>query len=361
MKLKKKGWITAVLLVICLIIHFYSLSSTRVEAGYSARFFPGISRILRTVFGKLPFSFGDIIYGLLVGWLVWKLVKFFKLVFRKHAVSKKPAYLDAFFNLLIFCTAIYIVFNVLWGINYNRKGIAWQIGLKMEKYSSEDLKQINAALVEKINASKKTFIDNTVSYPSNKELFSMVADAYRQVSVQYPFLAYQPVSVKSSMWGWLGNYTGFTGYYNPFTAEAQLNTTVPKFLHPFIACHEVAHQLGYAKEMEANFVGYLAASNSNNTLFQYSVYLDLFIYAYRNLYFTDSVAAKTYKGQLDQTVLDDLDEWARFNRNHKSIAEPIVRMIYGLYLKGNEQPAGVLSYDEVTAFIIAYYKKFGRI
>lgn len=163
------------------------------------------------------------------------------------------------------------------------------------------------------------------------------------------------------MWGWLGNYTGFTGYYNPFTAEAQLNTTIPKFLHPFIACHEVAHQLGYAKEMEANFVGYLAAANSDNSLLHYSVYLDLFVYANRNLYFTDSTASKIYRDALSEAVVADLKEWSRFNKNHQSIAEPIVSWVYGKYLQGNEQPDGVLSYDEVTAFIIAYYKKFGRI
>jgi hypothetical protein len=82
----------------------------------------------------------------------------------------------------------------------------------------------------------------------------------------------------------LGNYTGFTCYYNPFTGEAQLNTTIPRFLQPFIACHEVAHQLGYAKENEASFVGYLAAKGSGNALLQYSTYLDIFMHANRNLF-----------------------------------------------------------------------------
>lgn len=189
----------------------------------------------------------------------------------------------------------------------------------------------------------------------------MVSEVYNNASRLYPFLAYQPSSIKSSMWGWLGNYTGFTGYYNPFTAESQVNTTVPKFLHPFIACHEVAHQLGYAKEMEANFVGYLAAGNSGIPLFQYSVYLDLFIYANRNLYLADSASAKIYSGNLGPDVVLDIKEWREFNRRHQSIAEPVVRWIYGKYLQGNQQPEGVLSYDEVTGFMIAYYKKFGRI
>lgn len=256
---------------------------------------------------------------------------------------------------------MYIIFNLVWGINYNRKGIAWQLGLDMKKYTENDLEEINCLLVEKINLSKKKFTGYKLEYPSNKILYSMVSVAYLNVASRYPFLAYKPPSLKTSMWGWLGNYTGFTGYYNPFTGEAQLNTAVPKFLHPFIACHEVAHQLGYAKEMEANFVGYLAASASPDPGFQYSVYLDLFIYANRNLFSQDSTIAKLYSRELDTAVIADLKEWARFNKKHQNPVEPVVRWIYGKYLEGNSQPQGILSYDEVTAFIISYYKKFGRI
>jgi hypothetical protein len=174
-------------------------------------------------------------------------------------------------------------------------------------------------------------------------------------------MRYEPASLKTSLWGWLGNYSGFTGYYNPFTGEAQVNTTVPKFLQPFIACHEVAHQVGYAKEMEANFVGYLAATASDDTLFHYSVYLDLFTYANRNLFFIDSAAAKLYRKELLPSVVNDLKEWREFTRRHHGPLEPIVRWVYGKYLERNQQPMGILSYDEVTAFIISFYKKFGYI
>jgi len=163
------------------------------------------------------------------------------------------------------------------------------------------------------------------------------------------------------LWGWLGNYLGFTGYYNPFTGEAQVNTMFPKFLQPFTTCHEVAHQLGYAKEREANFVGYLAAAASQDTLLQYSVYLDLYMYSNRNLFETDSAAAKEFRKQLVPGVLEDLKEWKAFNKKYRNPVEPVIRWIYGIYLERNQQPQGVLSYDEVTAFLIAYYKKFGRI
>ena len=163
------------------------------------------------------------------------------------------------------------------------------------------------------------------------------------------------------MWGWLGNYTGFTGYYNPFTGEAQVNTTVPKFLHPFITCHEVAHQLGYAKENEANFVGFLAASLSQDTLLLYSAYLDMFTYSNRNLFWADTASAKAYAKMLEPAVKEDIMEWRTFNATHKSFLEPAVRWGYTKYLQQNNQPEGMLSYDAVTSFLVGYYKKYGRL
>jgi len=335
---------------------------------------------LRYLFGWLPFSLGDILYGTIILWLVWEVLKKIKTVAKRkwlfisnqnenanygNTIARNkmhPHYLlirlhKIFRTILV----IYILFNLFWGINYNRTGIADQLGLKLDKYSEQDLNLINSLLIAKVNASKTVLINQQMAYPSNKELFNKVKDAYNNVEKVYPFLKYKPVSLKSSVWSWFGNYIGFTGYYNPFTGEAQVNTLVPKFIQPFTSCHEVAHQLGYAKEMEANFVGYLSATASADTLLHYSTYLDLFMYSNQNLFETDSVSAKKYRKQLIPAVVDDIIEWRLFNKKHSSLAEPVFRWIYGIYLKQNQQPQGVLSYDEVTGFIIAYYKKFGKI
>ncbi len=362
MKLSRKPVFAVGLLFFCLVIHIYSSRESRVETVYSNGFFVYFSRFLRTLFGWLPISLGDILYGLLIAWLGWKIGRFIIQVFKKQPrISRRALYKTAIYNSLVFCCSIYIVFNVFWGINYDRKGIAAQLGLQMQSYTANDLVAINRVLIEKINASKSQWQTGQTTYPSNRQLFTMVSGAYKTIAIEYPFLKYEPASFKSSMWGWLGNYTGFTGYYNPFTGEAQLNTTIPRFLQPFVACHEVGHQLGYAKENEANFVGYLAAANSNNTLFQYAAYLDMFTYANRNLQFTDSTRAKELRKMLAPAVLADIKEWIEFNRRHRSFVEPVISWVYGKYLQGNRQPGGILSYDEVTGFIIAYYKKFGRI
>lgn len=358
---KKAFWIF-ILLVLIVIIKGFSCNAERVELWYSTRFFLSVTAFLRRIFGSFTFSFGDLLYAAAAGWIIYKTYRFFFFIIRtkqkKEFVFKTKHNL---FSLVVIGCVIYIVFNLFWGINYNRKGIAWQLGLTEIKYSTAELKELNCMLIDKINNTKKSLVKNKTPYYSNKDLFTEVSKSYKILGHQYPYLAYEIPSIKSSMWGWFGNYAGFSGYYNPFTGEAQVNTNVPKFLQPFIACHEVAHQLGYAKEMEANFVGYLAAAASADTMFRYSVYLDLFIYANRNLYMVDSLSAGIYRKELTAAVRQDFEEWILFNKKHQNFLGPVVRWGYGIFLRNNEQPQGMLSYDEVTGFLIAYYKKYGKI
>ena len=361
MKVGKRFFVLSFLLVLSLLLHIFSSYTNLVETYYSNGFYKHYSAVLRAMTGWIPFSLGDLLYGGFFVWIIWKLIRRLRGRRKAKASPNNGQRGDLVYKILVMLCLMYLVFNISWGINYNRSGIATQLGLKMQNYSVTELHKLNCLLVEKVVASKQILTRQKSVYPQNTQLFKKVSEAYKQAGKQYTFITYSPPSMKSSLWGWLGNYTGFTGYYNPFTGEAQVNTTVPKFLQPFVACHEGAHQAGYAKEQEANFVGYLAASVSPDTLFHYSVYLDLFVYANRNLYRTDSSAAKLYVKDLGLSVLKDLKEWKEFNRRHKSPLEPVFRTVYGVFLRSNQQPEGLLSYDEVTGFMIAYYKKFGRI
>jgi len=359
MKHKNYWVLILILFVIAVSIRVFSVDAFRVEAYYSNGFYPMVALLLRYLFGWLPFSFGDILYCAIILW-------FFTWIFRVVNLVRKPtqfqsSIIPGILRTTIVFLCVYIVFNVFWGINYNRRGIASQLGLAMGKYSVAELKGLNGVLLQKTNTANALLKKQAPAAMSRKELFNRSQEAYLELNKQYSFLNYQPASLKRSMWGWLGNYVGFLGYYNPFTGEGQVNTSVPRFLQPYTCCHEIAHQLGYAKENEANFVGYLAASASKDEAFQYSVYLDLFLYANRNLYQTDSAAARGFAKDLLPAVKEDLKEWREFNNRHRNPVEPLIRWGYGKYLESNEQPSGLLSYDEVTGFLIAYQKKFGKI
>lgn len=355
---QKYSWIRqGIGLMVALAIHLFSINEAWVERYYSTGIYPFISSFLRGLLGWIPFSVGDIIYGAAVLWILKKVAQAIQSAFKRKLFSGD--FEVSAQRTLAWMLMIYVGFNVLWGINYNRKGIAVQLGLPDREYSVNELRSLNAALLQRVNESN-VLLPKARGGTAN-QIFDGAQRAYRELEKKYPFLHYESPSLKSSLWGWLGNYAGFMGYYNPFTGEGQVNTTVPAFIQPFTNCHEIAHQLGYAKESEANFVGYLAATASRDPAFRYSAYLDLFLYANVNLFYTDSLAAKGFAKQLLPAVKSDLKRWRQFNDRHKNPIEPVVRWIYGAYLQNNQQPSGILSYEEVTGFMIAYHKKHGKI
>jgi Protein of unknown function (DUF3810) len=357
--LETKKWSWLVALVIIVAIKLLAADPQHVEAFYSGGFYYYFAIMLRSLLGWLPLSFGDIMYLVAGAWLCWILIKNCIRLFKKKLTW--AIFTGKMYNFLLTCAAIYIVFNLFWGLNYNRRGIATQLQLTNVVYDTAGLKEMQQLLLQKVNASKNVIMLQKPGYPSNKEIFKRAVRCYETASKTFPFLQYKVSSIKSSIYGWLGNYLGFTGYYNPFTGEAQVNTTVPRFLIPYITLHEMGHQLGYAKEDEANFSGYLAAANGTDTLFQYSAYLDLFVYANREVFYLDSAASVAAVKQLLPAVKEDLLEWRRFNAKYKSVVEPAISWLYGKYLQVNQQPKGLRSYNEVIATLMAYYKKYGKI
>ena len=356
---KKRLIIASLLLIMVIAIRLFSISHIDTEKYYSIGIYPYISSFFRNITGWIPFSLGDILYGTVALWLIIKFCKEINALITKK-INRKYFFKKSF-SAVIKILVIYVAFNLLWGINYNRQGISEQLGLKIEKYTTQDLKNITTILLQKVNENKLLIIKDSAALKTNKEMFENSAAAYAIIDKKFSFLKYKTISVKPSLWGFVGNYIGFSGYYNPFTGEAQVNTTGPRFLLPFVTCHEIAHQLGYAKENEANFVGYLAASSTRDSLLLYATYMDMFLYAHRNLYSADSAAATAFAKQLLPSVKTDLKEMRDFSLRHKNFVEPIIRWVYGKYLQSNQQPNGNLSYDEVTGLMIAYYKKYGTL
>lgn len=363
MKKKKKGfkidkkWLYVIGIIA--LIQFFSYHENWVEKFYSRGFYPIFSPILRFLFGWIPFSLGDVLYTLIMCLVIFLLGKNLFLWIRKKIT--RPIFFRKMGNGVWWLFCVYIVFNIFWGINYNRQGIAAQLELGDLNYDSIDVIQIQSILIQKLNTSRLKIQTQNIQYPSDKQLFAAARNSYERVRKTYPFLNYNVPSIKSSMYGWLGNYLNIGGYYNPFTGEAQINTNGPPFLQPFTITHEMAHQLGYAKENEANFVGYLAASHSENELFQYATYLNLYFYTNNELYSFDSVNAKKSIEFLIPEVRKDIQQLQEFNLAHQSFLEPISTWVYSKYLKLNQQPAGMRSYNEVVAMLIAYYKKSGKL
>jgi hypothetical protein len=344
-----------VALVLAILVKCMSIFPNWVENVYVPHIYTPLAKAQRLLFGWLPFSLGDILYLLVIigiGYLLFKLIqKIYKKTF-SFGIFKKY-----WTRILTTGLYVYVVFNLFWGLNYSRKGIAHQLQIEVKKYTRADVEPLLAQIIKKLNAYADTayFTQNLGYDTCNK----YAVDCYKELNAKHSFISYSQKSVKKMMSSQLQNYMGFLGYYNPFTGEAQINHSVPKIMIPTIFLHEMAHQLGYAKEDEANFVGYLAAKESTNAYFKYSCYFDLLQYVAGELNNIDSIATKPYIKTLHPSVVENLKTWQYFRKKHESIFSDATAWIYNQFLKAADRPQGIATYNEVVALLIAYMRKYG--
>lgn len=357
----------AFLLLLALVLHFLGYFPMAVENWYSTGIYKGISATLRVLTKWVPFSIGDCLYILFIISLLTGFVRFI-LRFKQSGWSRSVLMLQAI-SLLNKILWIYIVFRLLWGLNYNRLGIEYQLKLSKKSYDTEEVIGLSNRLIDSLNACRKRLADSVLPQPPLDSIFRMAGIGYARAWDEYSFLNYSHRSIKPSLFNSLADWVGFTGYYNPFTGEAQVRTDVPKLVLPFVACHEIAHQLGYASESEANMVGFLAALASEDPFFRYSAYNEIFSYAQREeLYMLaadkDSVrfqqVIELNRERMDTLVRKDRQQVRDFflQRQHKT--STALNNLYDQYLRINNQDAGLKSYDEVIGWLIAYNKKYEK-
>jgi len=347
------------LLALAVFVKLFSLNEAWVEQYYSNGFYPLISKCLRALLGWIPLSIGDIIYVAAFIYLVlktWKLLR--KLVKRKAKEYFSQVLFRKYLKLVLW---IYIIFNLFWGLNYNRLGIAHQLSLEIKTFNKADLHQLITVLHKRLNfyAAEIDSLQRN-RFHNNKLLFQQAIKDYERSANKFPFLSYSFPSVKASLYGTAGKYFAYTGYYNPFTAEAQLKTSIPVFLKPFVINHEIAHQVGYAKENEASFVSFLVSRNSSSIEFRYSIYYDLYFDAFFQFIDKETLTqAKAFAQGLHPRVKADRREYRNYlSRNRNQIA-PFMSEAYDQYLKMNNQPKGKATYSEVITWLLAYMKKYG--
>ncbi|MBZ4190705.1 DUF3810 domain-containing protein [Niabella beijingensis] len=330
-----------------------------VEMYYTRGLYVLLSKIQRFLLGWIPFSIGDLLYALLLLYIIIKAVQGAAWLFRKHRAPLQ--WKKKLRRILLTVLYLYVIFYGLWGLNYSRQGIATQFALPAVKPAVQDLDILVQLLHSRIN--KDILAVRTRdrdSLKSRSYLFKQAAEAYRMARNEYPFLDSRPASVKSSLFGTWMNYTGVQGYYNPFSGEAQVNTTIPVFLLPSVVTHEIAHQAGYGMESEANFISFLTSRKHPSVHFQYATDFVMYAYAVNLLFWEDSVRAKHYNSTLHPQVLQDIADYRAFYKKYESRVEALTDWIYGSYLKANNQPSGQRSYDEVVFWLIGWYKKHGK-
>ncbi|HET8737906.1 MAG TPA: DUF3810 domain-containing protein, partial [Pricia sp.] len=236
-----------------------------VETYYSKGIYVAISQFFRILYGWIPFSFGELVYVV----LVLLAIRYIYRNWRK--IRGRPwRFLR---DVLLVLSVFYFTFNVVWAINYYRKPIAEQFAIR-DSIRPEEVLDLTERLIVQTNRLQLEITgDSTemVRVPyDDGTIFAKTIENYHRLEKQFPFMAYDHPSLKKSNSGALMGYLGIGGYLNPFTNEAQVNGLTPAFRLPVVTAHEIGHQIGYSKENETNFIGYFVTMKNPDIYFRYS-------------------------------------------------------------------------------------------
>ncbi|KAB1069436.1 DUF3810 domain-containing protein [Tamlana haliotis] len=323
-----------------------------VERYYSNGIYPIVSKLFRYVLGWLPFSFGDFIYAFtIVFGLRWLILN------RKRLrLDTKNWFIDVFASLSIF----YFVFHLFWGLNYYRLPLHKSLNLSHD-YSTEQLIAFTKKLIEKSNTVHLEITENDslkVDMPFSKsEILTMAPEGYKNLKKTFPHLEYHPKSVKKSLFSYPLTYMGFSGYLNPFTNEAQVDGLIPIYKLSTTTTHEIAHQLGYAAENEANFIGSMAAIKHDDIYIRYTGYTFGLRFCLNEIYRRDPDLYETMAKTVNPGIFKNYKEVREFWEKHQNPAEPLFKSFYNGFLKANKQSKGMQSYNYVVALLVNYYEE----
>ena len=175
---------------------------------------------------------------------------------------------------------------------------------------------------------------------------------------RYPALArplYSPP--KPVLFSELMSYADIAGMYFPFTVESNINTDGPFFTIPATMGHEMAHQCGFRREDEANFIAYAVCMESPRAYVRYSGTLLALIYAGNALSEADPAAYAAVWETYSPAVVADLRAYNAAWEPYDGEAAEVHEQLNDAYLKAFQEEAGVQSYGDVADYLIAWYQE----
>ncbi len=253
--------------------------------------------------------------------------------------------------------SVYAGFCLLWGVFYGADSFQDKSGLQARGGTVEELTALTERFADQVSALSDAVPRDgfgRFAVPRAK-IFDDALTAYDGILAEFDFLQRPAVAPKAFVSSQGMSYLDFSGFYFPFTGEANLNDESPACYLPANICHELAHQQGIAAEQECNFVAILAATGHESAAYRYSGYLMGYVHLANALYRTDHDAWQAIRDSLPDGVRADLAwnsaYWAQFDGPVNIAATKV----YDGFLKSNGLTDGVQNYGTVVDLLLAYY------
>ena len=147
----------------------------------------------------------------------------------------------------------------------------------------------------------------------------------------------------------------FTGFFFPFTAEANVNTDFPPGLFASTVAHELAHQRGVAKEQEANFVAVLSCLDYGDVDYCYSACMLAYTHLGNALHTANYSAWELVYSGLAENVKRDFAANRAYWQQFETPVQTVTTTVYEGFLQSYEQSLGMKSYGACVDLLVNYY------
>lgn len=363
MNIKKlvKKIILLLFLPIAIVISFFASKSPKtIENLYSNSVYRLVAQVLSRITGVFPFSVGEFLCYFIILFFILLL---FKTIIRIVRERKGKIYiiLDFILNTLVFVSIAYFAFIMIWGLNYHRLPFSDISGLDTKPASVDELVILCEDLIDSGNELRSKIQEDSsgimqLSY-NHKAALTKASLGYEKISNFYPELSGHYGHPKGVALSRGMSMSGISGIYFPFTAEANVNIDIPDSMIPCTASHEMAHQRGFAREDEANFIAYLTCSIHPDVQFQYSGTLLALIHSMNALYKYDKEKHLELYKKYGKGIIRDLKFLNEFWQSYEGPVEKASSKLNNAYLKSNYQNDGIHSYGRMVDLLIAEYRK----
>ena len=317
-------------------------------------------RFAARLLSPLPFSAAEVLIVIgVVGALVY-------ITYSVIMLIRKPERRDRAYRFAMTCLTafllIYAGFCLLWGVYYYTSDFEDQSGIWGEPVSAEQLTVVTQYFTDLLcdyscavarNEAGEFCEDIDAAFAASPMLYDAAA-------AKFSCLAGDAVAAKPFFFSRFMSYTNFTGFFFPFTGEANINVDCPPALIPSTIAHEIAHQRGIAQEDEANFAAVLASLENGDPVFCYSACLLAYIHLGNALNKADHDAWAENYARLPQGALADLAAnnayWSQFETPVKAVSDTV----YTGFLQSYGQSDGLQTYGKCVDLLVAYYYDIAR-
>lgn len=419
------------IITITLIINLVAFSRSFCDF-YTKHIYHHIANVISRVTGILPFNLGEIMMYLVMIMAVIMIVALLALLIvllvrRLAAVYNKKS-IGLFYKKFRHCVAVYmkvilatlvvtaLIYTLNWFIPFRGSGAQVVADMNVEataennagandnispeatagertkanenvsgdngvdtsderEYTTEDLFSLRAILVNNINSlAEQVDRDENGYIKQDEDMYEEVVKAMEGLSDIYPILdGYYP-KVKLAYCSDILDFMGIGGYTYPYTMEVTVNKYTTYMDYGPLVAHEMAHHKGFYTERDANFISFLAGTNSDSRLLAYSSYRYILSYVTDECYTAaNEMYNKDPEGTLEflnkqpelsaRVKLDDQHNIEEYQENYeanvnKALEENVSRAAESVADVGWDTQADLLeekNYDGVVLMLLKYY------